>query len=62
MEMERALRILETHRKASHAYYVKHTDSIKRKNGSYWEAHKDAINARRRLSYQAWRENKHTPL
>lgn len=54
--INRALRVLENQRKASQAYYARHIDAVKSRNANYWIAHREAINARRRMRYHMWRE------
>ena len=51
MEVQRALRLLESQRRASRAYYTRHKDEIKQKSTTYWEQHKETINERRRNRY-----------
>jgi hypothetical protein len=50
-DIQRALRLLESQRRASKAYYERHKEDIKLKSTQYWEAHKDLINERRRQRY-----------
>ena len=50
--IQRALKLLECQRRASRNYYAKNKDAIKAKSVTYWENHREAINARRRLRYQ----------
>ena len=50
--IQRALKLLECQRRASRNYYAKNRDVIKAKSVTYWENHREAINARRRLRYQ----------
>ena len=50
-EIERALRLVESQRRASKSYYERNKDAIKAKSTEYWESHKDAINERRRARY-----------
>jgi hypothetical protein len=50
-EIQRALRLLESQRRASKAYYERHKEDIKQKSTLYWEIHKDLINQRRRQRY-----------
>ena len=50
-EIQRALRLLESQRRASKAYYERHKEDIKQKSTLYWELHKEAINERRRQRY-----------
>lgn len=47
----RALKLLETQRKASQAYYARHREEVKARSVSYWGKHKEDINARRRDRY-----------
>lgn len=47
----RALRLLESQRRASQSYYLRNKEAIKEKSLNYWKEHKDAINTRRRLVY-----------
>ena len=51
VEIQRALRLLESQRRASRAYYIRHKDEIKQKSTTYWEQHKELINERRRTRY-----------
>lgn len=51
VEVQRALRLLESQRRASRAYYMRHKDVIKQKSTTYWEQHKETINERRRNRY-----------
>jgi hypothetical protein len=53
----RALRLLESQRRASQSYYLRNKEVIKEKSLNYWKEHKDAINTRRRLVYA----RHHTP-
>ena len=50
-EIERALRLVESQRRASKSYYERNKDAIKAKSTEYWGHHKDAINERRRARY-----------
>ena len=50
-EIERALKLVESQRRASKTYYERNKAVIKAKSTEYWESHKDAINARRRERY-----------
>ena len=50
-EIQRALRLVESQRRASRNYYMRHKEEIKQKSVAYWEAHKTAINERRRKKY-----------
>lgn len=47
----RALRLLESQRRASHNYYERNKERIKEKSISYWKTHKNTINERRRAAY-----------
>ena len=49
----RALKLLESHKKASRKYYEANSESIRQKAKAYWENNRDAINQRRRERYQA---------
>ena len=49
--IQRALKLLESHKKASKRYYEAHASEIKSRVKQYWEANKDAINERRRERY-----------
>ena len=51
VEIQRALRLVESQRRASKAYYVRHRDAIRAKSADYWQTHKATINARRRAHY-----------
>lgn len=51
LEVQRALRLVESQRRASRAYYLRHKDDIKQKSTLYWEEHKELINQRRRARY-----------
>ena len=51
LEVQRALRLVESQRRASRAYYLRHKDGIKQKSTLYWEEHKELINERRRARY-----------
>ena len=47
----RALRLLESQKRASHTYYERNKDVIKAKSLEYWKEHREAINLRRRELY-----------
>ena len=47
----RALRLLESQRRASQSYYLRNKDAIKEKSLNYWKVHREAINTRRRQLY-----------
>jgi len=47
----RALRLLESQRRASQSYYMRNKDAIKEKSLNYWKEHREAINIRRRQLY-----------
>jgi hypothetical protein len=51
--IQRALKLLESQRRASKKYYVNNKDAIKAKSVAYWETHREAINEKRRIRYQA---------
>ena len=51
IEVQRALRLVESQRRASRAYYLRHKEDIKQKSTAYWEEHKELINERRRARY-----------
>lgn len=53
--IQRALRLLESHRRSMRAYYQRNKEAIKARANAYWLAHKDIINARRRARYEAAR-------
>jgi hypothetical protein len=50
-EIQRALRLLESQRRASRAYYLRHKEDIKQKSTNYWEHRREQINERRRAAY-----------
>ena len=50
-KVQRALKLLESQRRASRAYYLRHKEDIKQKSTSYWEQHREHINERRRAAY-----------
>jgi hypothetical protein len=50
-EVKRALRLLQSQRRASKTYYERHKEEIKSKTMTYWELNRDAINLRRRQRY-----------
>ena len=50
-EIERALKLVESQRRASKSYYERNKNAIKAKSTQYWEHHKDTINERRRARY-----------
>ena len=50
-EVQRAMRLLESQRRASRAYYLRHKEDIKQKSTTYWEQHREQINERRRAAY-----------
>jgi hypothetical protein len=52
----RALKLLETQKKASKAYYLRHKEVVKAKSVAYWEEHREDINTRRRARYALQRE------
>ena len=65
--IQRALRLLESHRRSMRAYYQRNKEAIKARataynrvqsQTAYWLAHKDIINARRRARYEAARAAK----
>jgi len=47
----RALRLLESQKRASHGYYERNKNVIKAKSLEYWKEHREAINLRRRELY-----------
>ena len=49
--IKRALKLLESHKKASRKYYESHSDDIKKKAKAYWEVNRESINERRRTRY-----------
>ena len=53
--IQRALRLLESHRRSMRAYYQRNKEAIKARATAYWLAHKDTINARRGATYDARR-------
>jgi hypothetical protein len=53
IEVQRALRLLQSQRKASKTYYERHKEEIKSKTMAYWELNRDVINERRRERYAA---------
>ena len=55
----RALRLLACQRAASKRYYVSNKNTINERSKAYWEAHREAINARRRQRYG---ERKNIPV
>ena len=51
LTIARALRLLASQRAASKRYYVTNKGTINERSKAYWEAHREAINARRRERY-----------
>ena len=47
----RALRLLESQKRASKSYYLRNKEAIKEKSLNYWRDNRDAINEKRRLAY-----------